>query len=540
MGPRDPHAAPPGSLTAFVRRGGLRPRAPPDGVARGAPQSPRRSAGLTHGVRSPRGASPPRTPRRRRSWGPAIPTPLRRAHSRRSFAAGGFAPAHPPTASLVGPRDPHAAPPGSLTAFVRRGGLRPRAPPDGVARGAPRSPRRSAGLTHGVRSPRGASPPRTPRRRRSWGPAIPRRSAGLTHGVRSPRGASPPRTPRRRRSWGPAIPTPLRRAHSRRSFAAGGFGPRAPPDGVARGAPQSPRRSAGLTHGVRSPRGASPPRTPRRRRSWGPAIPTPLRRAHSRRSFAAGGFGPRAPPDGVARGAPRSPRRSAGLTHGVRSPRGASAPAHPPTASLVGPRNPHAAPPGSLTAFVRRGGLRPRAPPDGVARGAPQSPRRSAGLTHGVRSPRGASAPAHPPTASLVGPRDPHAAPPGSLTAFVRRGGLRAPAHPPTASLVGPRDPHAAPPGSLTAFVRRGGLRPRAPPDGVARGAPQSPRRSAGLTHGVRSPRGASAPAHPPTASLVGPRDPHAAPPGSLTAFVRRPGSNLPNLPNPVKLRDTS
>ena len=57
------------------RPGGLRPRGPPYAVARGAPRAPLRSAAHSLALVRGRGASPPRTPLRRRSWGPSRPTP---------------------------------------------------------------------------------------------------------------------------------------------------------------------------------------------------------------------------------------------------------------------------------------------------------------------------------------------------------------------------------------------------------------------------------------------------------------------------------
>src|SRR5207244_889143 len=125
--------------------------------------------------------------------GPSIPAPLRRARvASLLLIPGGFAPADPPTPSLAGPLDPRAAPAGSRRfALTYSGGLRPRGPPNAAAPGAPPSPRRSGGLAS-LRSYlfRGASPPRTPQRRRSRGPSIPAplrraRVASLARGSQS-------------------------------------------------------------------------------------------------------------------------------------------------------------------------------------------------------------------------------------------------------------------------------------------------------------------------------------------------------------------
>ena len=150
-----------------------------------------------------------------------------------------------------------------------------------------------------------------------------------------------------------------------------------------------------------------------------------------------GGLRPAGPPSGVARGAPRSPLRSARRARFrslVQYP-GGFAPPDPPAPSLAGPHAPRSAPRGSLASahsFTDPGGF---APPD-------------------------------PPAASLAGPRDPHSAPPArSLRSLVSIPGGLAPPDPPAASLAGPRDPHSAPPARSLPLTRQiRGASPRRTP----------------------------------------------------------------------------
>src|SRR6185437_4336845 len=79
--------------------GGLRPAAPPYTLPR-APLRRRPPLACAHRVISQRGASPRRTPLHAPSCA-ASPAPSARVRASRHLSAGGFAPPHPPTRSLV-------------------------------------------------------------------------------------------------------------------------------------------------------------------------------------------------------------------------------------------------------------------------------------------------------------------------------------------------------------------------------------------------------------------------------------------------------
>ena len=106
-------------------------------------------------------------------------------------------------------------------------------------------------------------------------------------------------------------------------------------------------------------------------------------------------------------------RINAGIIHAGRF-----APAHPPTRSLAGTPSPLRS--RGRTRFARDscGGLRPRAPPNALARGDPFPPLRSRGRTRFARDSCGGFAPAHPPARSLVGTPSPHAVRAGRISAI--------------------------------------------------------------------------------------------------------------------------
>ena len=176
--------------------------------------------------RETRGASPPRPPLRRRLRGPLCPAPLRRLARSCSLVSW-------PRLQTLGEQlvPSQAKPP-----TEKLGGLRPREPPYGVARGAPLAPLRSADSLAPARS--------------FHGHAVQRRWVRTSYQARRSRlqrnsGGFAPATPLRRRSRGPPCPAPLRRLARSCSLVSWPRGPATLGEQLVPSEAQPPKRNSG-------------------------------------------------------------------------------------------------------------------------------------------------------------------------------------------------------------------------------------------------------------------------------------------------------